>query len=484
LEVAFLKSEIERQDNNRVKRALQSLCKSLRHNIRVSPQDINGLETSILGALIRGTSDEKVRRWALSALSLCGRPSSCLEAVTQVLKTRTDEPQVMSAAIAALFKMKPQDAQDKIKSLDIISPEIAYLSALQTLPQASLKGSVSPINFENSDNLTLKLSLLLVGMNKAPDNLFHAKYTNPEIVRELEKNGDTIVSQYSVWAAAENPNLGAKDVDLDLSRLTNRNSNERSYIYRLYASEKEYSPTQHEVILVGKSDEDTDARMGCAIGLRDTYYEGIESLVMDWYFNEADEETRHFLIDHTVRNTDKSDQYHSWAKELYDEFESDRAVLNRMKSQSVTLPIYTHFKKIDAQRETGFLFPEGTNTVTNYNFNNTQFQGQTSVGGGKAENSGHQDIGSQSQDNRAIITKTIREAQRAISDAPLNSTLKTETLAALEKAEQSPDVSNIEKAAKLLEKCGDALGSVEGMAKKVTALGGYATALLSLFGLI
>lgn len=479
LEVQYLKGEIESPSNERAKRALQYLCKAARAGTRVNPSDLNGLETSILGALIRGNSDEKVRRWCLSAISQIGRPKNCLDAVRHILTTREGEPQVLSAAIAALFKLAPRDAEKYLSKLDNIDPRLSYLSALQIIPPDKLSTSGVCLDFEKCSPLVLKLALLLTGMNKCPPNLFHPRFSNKQIIGVLSKSDDDIVAQYSIWAAAENIHLSSSDLSLDIYDIGGRSPNQRSYIYRLYTSDPHYSDEQREVILLGSEDQDDEARLGCAIGIMDTWFDGVEEITYDWYFREMEEEHRLCLLDHFVKQSLRSEAYFRLALELYEGFENDNVKTSRMLAQAARLPISTEFRKIDIKRESGSLFPIEAINVSNNNFtfNNPSFQGQTAIGGGDNNNSGDQ-INNLNQDNRAIITATLSAAEEDIAKLPIEQALKAKTIRALKAAQEDASPSRLEKAAKLLETCEKGISAMAGMAEKAKSLGNYAIALL------
>ncbi|WP_281969199.1 hypothetical protein [Roseovarius nanhaiticus] len=479
LEIQYLKGEIESHNNEKAKRALQYLCQATRSGTYVNPIDLNGLETSILGALVRGSSDEKVRRWSLSAISQIGRANSCLDAVKHVLSTRDGEPQVLSAAIAALFRLAPKKAAQHLASLDNLDPKISYLSALQIIPQGELSDNKICLEFESCGPLTLKLALLLAGMNKCPPNLFHPKFDNREIIRELSTSDDNIVAQYSVWAAAENPYLTSSDLGLDVSDIEGRSENQRSYIYRLYASDPDYSTEQREIIQLGADDQDVEARLGCAIGIMSTWFDGLEEITRDWYFRESEEAHQLCLLDHFVKQSTKSDAYFCLAVELYEGFENDSARTKRMLAQASRLPISTEFRKIDIKRESGSLFPSEVIQVSNknYTFPNASFQGQTVIGGGENNNSGNQ-FNETVQDNRAIITATLSAALEDVARLPIESTLKDETIEAIKAAKEDASPSRLEKAANLLQACEKGLSAVSGMVQKAKPLGEYALALL------
>jgi hypothetical protein len=67
LNVDYLKPQIETGHANRTKKALQQICKLYRSGFRVRPDQLSGMEQSIVGLIYTQRNDEKVRRWALNA---------------------------------------------------------------------------------------------------------------------------------------------------------------------------------------------------------------------------------------------------------------------------------------------------------------------------------------------------------------------------------------------------------------------------------
>jgi hypothetical protein len=155
--------------------------------------------------------DEKVRRWALNALTRFGRPAISLMPVLGVLKDFNDEPQTAAAAIAAIYRMQPNDATNIISGLGMFDPQIRVLAAMQHVDAAKLDQRGLPINIEIATLDALKLGLIVVGLDQAPANLFHPRHSNAEIVSVLGSRHDCIISQYTVWAIANERPLSASD---------------------------------------------------------------------------------------------------------------------------------------------------------------------------------------------------------------------------------------------------------------------------------
>jgi hypothetical protein len=76
--VDYIKTQLDTGHPAQTKRALQHLCKLYRSGHRVRPEELFGVEQSIVGILYTGRQDEKVRRWALNALARFGRPAISL----------------------------------------------------------------------------------------------------------------------------------------------------------------------------------------------------------------------------------------------------------------------------------------------------------------------------------------------------------------------------------------------------------------------
>jgi hypothetical protein len=94
--------------------------------------------------------------------------------VLDVLKDFHDEPQTATAAIAAIYRMRP-NATDIISGLGMFDPQIIVLAAMQHVDAASLDHRGLPIDVESATPDVLKLGLIVVGLDRAPANLFHPR---------------------------------------------------------------------------------------------------------------------------------------------------------------------------------------------------------------------------------------------------------------------------------------------------------------------
>ena len=140
--VNYIRAQLDTEDCARTKRALQHLCKLYRTGHRISRDELLGIEQTIVGILYSRRQDEKVRRWALNALAQFGRRDISLNAVLDLLKDVNDDPQTAAAAIAAIYRMQPNEPQI-ISSLGMFDPQVRVLAALQHIDAAKLELSLN-----------------------------------------------------------------------------------------------------------------------------------------------------------------------------------------------------------------------------------------------------------------------------------------------------------------------------------------------------
>jgi hypothetical protein len=127
--VNYIRAQLDTEDCARTKWALQYLCKLYRTGHRISPDELLGIEQTIVGILYSRRQDEKVRRWALNALAQFGRRDISLNAVLDLLKDVNDDPQTAAAAIAAIYRMQPNETQI-ISSLGMFDPQVRVLARI------------------------------------------------------------------------------------------------------------------------------------------------------------------------------------------------------------------------------------------------------------------------------------------------------------------------------------------------------------------
>jgi hypothetical protein len=444
--VDYLKSQIETGDPARTKKALQEICKHYRDGYRVHPNKLVGLEQSVVGLLYTQASDEKVRRWALNTLARLGREPQCMEAVMHALKQYDHEPQTSAAAIAAIFRMS-RKARAILQKLSF-DEQMVTLAALQHVDVNKLDLSALPIDVETASPDLLKLALVVVGLDRAPENMMHPRHENSELVKALGGHHDNVVAQYTVWAITENPSLNLIDLGIDIKLVEDQPANVRAWIYRLIAMTAEDAEQNFEYVELGSRDPIAEARSGLALGLGGTYFDGLEALVIDWFINEPDSEVSQHLLDHMIRQSEDCASYSALVLEIYEKEPTGSSLRKRMETTAAGTILYSRLRQIDRSDD---LFGGVTN-VTNNTFNiKGGVQGGAVSLGGEATNVGSTAIHYNPQTVEAIqsqLSKLEKELHASSIEPQLKENILRDVQAA--KADPTPDkISKVTSAVRL-----------------------------------
>lgn len=454
---SYLKNQIESGDSNRTKIALQQLCKHYRQGYRVHPNQLTGVEQSIVGLLYIKGKDDKVRRWALNALARLGRDSHCSEAIMHTLTQYSHDPQTSAAAIAAIYRMS-RTASGLLRKLSF-DEQMVTLAALQHVDSHKLDLSALPLNVETASPDLLKLGLVVVGLDRAPANMFHPRHNNAEIVKVLGAHHDNIVSQYSVWAITENLSLGLADLGIDIAKIERFPTNVRAWVLRLIAMTPEDAEKFFEYLELGSLDPSPEARTGLAVGLKDTYFDGLDAFVLDWFTSEADADVRCYLLDHMVRQALLSPSYERMVLELYEKEPVGSALRERMEAMAAGMAMYAKLKRADQSMD---LF-KGLNVTNNtYNIAGAIQGGAISLGG-DASNQGSVKA-HYAQQTVEELQRELSKAERELHEIEIDQALRKVALDAIKAAKAEPSPGLIDEAIKALEK-------VEKVASKAVGIG-------------
>lgn len=472
LSVDYLKSQIETGHASRTKNALQQICKYYRIGLRIRPDQLSGIEQSIVGLIYTQRRQEKVRRWALNALARLGREANCIEVVKHVLQDFSHEPQTMAAAIAATYRMSKRPTEI-LATLDS-DPQIITLAALQHIDAEKLDLSALPLDVEAAEPHLLQLALVVVGLDRAPINLLNPRHTNAEMVKALGGHHDNIVSQYSVWAITENPFLGVKDLGLDIRDIEAQPTNVRSWVFQLLASTPTDAEENFEYIALGAGDPEAEARTGLAVGLKDTFFDGLENITIDWFISESDPEVSQVLMDHLIKQARHCQSYEPLVLEFYEKEPRESQMRQRMEVVAAGTPLYIKMKQIDVD-DSGDLFRRRDIVTNNNTFNiNGNIQGGAVSLGGDAKNSGvtsvHYDVKTVD-----LIRSELAKAERELFSLNIDHDIKSKALNYVAAAKSDPDPGKISKAIEFLGKAEElavkALGAGTAIGAIVTALG-------------
>jgi hypothetical protein len=470
LEVDYLRSLIDSGDATRIKNALQNLCRFYRKGLIVNPNQLPGVLNSVTGTAFNPNLDEKARRWVLNALARVGSEANALPAIEHLLRQHRSEPQTVAAAIAALFKLCKKRSPEDILSGHQFDPQMVTLAALQHVPLKQLDLSSLPLNIDSASPDLLKLALLVVGLDRSPENLLNPNHTDAEMVRVLGGHDDPIVSQYSVWAITENDQLGVANLGIRIADIESYPPNVRAWLLQLLAAEATAKHAYWEIIEQGIIDPNAEARRGLATGLRDTFVDIFEPWVLDWVGKEPDTEVRHLIIDHMVLQSTRSPHYEAYSLEIYRHEVGDSNLRKRMAATAAGTPLYGKFRRLDNISQNDLFGGEITIMAKEVTIGNIT-AGAVAVGSGSATNYGMV-VTKQQVD---IAQTHLLNLEQEIEKSKLDDGEKQRVLAAVTNAKNNPNPGTISKVI-------EAINGLGKLAEAGTAFHPYIGALAAIFG--
>lgn len=446
--LTYLEHQIGSGNPAPTKSALQDLCALYRRGYRIYPGNLYGVQTTILG-LCERQADAKVQRWVLNSLAQVGNADSC-RAILRTLEDHATDPEIVTAGVAALYKLSPATAAIDLRRLNF-PDQMVTLAALQHVKPEQFKLAGLPVNVQSADPETIKAALVVVGLDRAPSHLFDPNYTNAEIVKVLGKHDDPIVSQYSVWAITESRSLGINDMGIELSDVSSRPANVRGWAFRLIAMSETHCLKHLDFIQQATVDQSVEARSGLAHGMKDTFFEELVPVVLDWFTSELNLEVRQEIVDHLITHAGKSDAYREYALDAY-----RRAGLpdrERMRGTAAGTALFAGFRQIDYQSE-GDLF------VTNNTFNIQNSQIAALSASGTAVNTG-QVIQYQPHVIK-LLKGELGRAETTIEGLAIPQEQKQEVANAIADAKADPNSGTLKQAVAALSKMAGVVTAIAG----------------------
>lgn len=351
---AFLTFELaSNEDPRRQKVALQELSRLYRTGHRLAPETAPRIEQQIVG-LTNMSRDQKVVRWCLNTLARLGTRDSA-GSIEQTIKRYEAVPEIAAAAVSALARLRMGQLSD-VEALRGVPPAVQMLAAMQTVSPAQLDVQGLQIDIAAADPEILKLALIVVGLDRDVQHLLHPRHENGVIVRELGQHDDAIVRQYAVWAVIENHRLTLDHLGIDFDHIEDQPENVQSKLLQLGASTLPDLTRRHEIILQGADLPSVDAREGLAKGIIHTYYDGLETVTLDWFDTDRSERVRLLLAEHFARQSDRAPSYREKALELA---ESAGTIRERVLLGAEGTALYGEIRKADGQASLGLFGAEG-----------------------------------------------------------------------------------------------------------------------------
>jgi nucleoside phosphorylase len=342
LDAAYLELLIGDKSPESKKTGLQRLCKLYRFGLQ--HRDSERITTHLMGLLF--DDDPKVKRWALNGLALAG-DTKHVPAICGAIERNRLNPDIVGAGISALCALLSEErARAELEKMDLPIRGATLLAAVQQSGHFRSELRITRISIDKAENSELRFAGILVGLDKAPENLFSLSLPNSEVIGELNRYPDAVVAQYSVWATYENPKLSIKNLRLPIQDVEGRPPNVRKYIYQLAAKNVETARDNHEFLVLGSEDPDPGARSGLAAALRDFYFDSLEELILDWYEDEAVDFVKARLLEHMAKNAQYCASYAPFVLKAYEAADESSLTRARLEAAARNSDLYKEMRRI------------------------------------------------------------------------------------------------------------------------------------------
>lgn len=362
-EAKFLELQLHSGDATTRKNALQRLCRLHRLGQRLRTPE--GTVLLVIGLLY--DPDKKVVRWALNAAAFLVKADR-VEAVLNAIDRNRDDPDIVGAGVAALAATNDEDRlRELLEARGLPLQGATLLAAAQKLPKLGANLTANRINIDTAPISELRLASVLVGIEKAPENMFDPNHANSEVIGALNSHPDAIVAQYSIWATMESKQLGLAHVRIPLGDVMAQRDNVRAYIYRLLASDPSAARANLDFIDEAAADPDPDARASLARGLRDTYFDGLEEVVVSWFLDEEDPKTAGYLLDHMAAQASHVPRYGELVEHEYRALAAGSPSRTRLEVAARGTSLNSTLGRIRLASDSADFFQMGVTEVTNNN---------------------------------------------------------------------------------------------------------------------
>ena len=380
---------------------------------------------------------KKVVRWALNALALLSRLTRKINPnlIVEAIEANQNYPDICCSGYAALFAVCGEErALEIIYKKGLPLDDIHIISASQYSQEMLNRMVKKKVDIDNATELTLKNVSILIGLDKAPENIFHPAYPNKDILGNLNEHDDDKVSQYSVWALLENPNFTIKHSKIRIKDINDYPENVRSWTYRLMAENSSTAEKHKEIIFdVARHDDSREAREGMAASLKNIYFPTLEEIVLIWAKAENDNEVKALLYDHMASVSSVCPCYVDPVIQRYQELGIESSGRTRLEIACQQTDLYSKLKRISVLQQHGGLLSMG-DTIT-INANNI---------GAVVKDANVGDISSIIQNvNNSELKDALQNFKEFSSNLPDENKLEAKKL--IEEAAKDPSKGSIEK---------------------------------------
>jgi hypothetical protein len=271
-EASYIELLLGHVDARGKENGLERLCTHYRRGFRLrNPHPVR----QTLNALLY-SADASVRRWSLNAIALIGNRHDNLHPILDAIERDRGNEDILGAGIAALVALtQPDDLVQLLGGIGVPLEGPALLAAAQQTDAYTAQLAANRIKVDSASDAELRLAVVLIGLNKAPEHLFDLSHENRAVIGSVNRHHEPSVAQYSVWAICENAGLSLADLGVPLADIEGLPANVRGYVFRLITADAETAEKHRQYLVVGSEDPSEKARLGLAAGLQPVYFDGL-----------------------------------------------------------------------------------------------------------------------------------------------------------------------------------------------------------------
>ncbi len=325
------------------KRALQRLCEFYDARRLISnPSEVRQLIHSHLGS-----KDVLVRRWAIKALALIGHYDD-FQRIVDRLRVESDVEAQTWGVTGLVKNARGRKLNDICHIAGLPNTSAFALAARLYAPASWIAANVEmPRISLNDDQLTLKWAIFLIGYGKAPQDLFHPRFSNELFLGELNAHDASDISEYSIWALWERPDFGAAHATVPLSDARNHPESVRKWLYRLATKSPDQAGLDPDRLSDLRQDEADRAKEGLALGVADLDPKIFGSEVLEWYTVESNAQVRENLVASMALISNRSTDYADVVKTHFGQEQADSPVRSRLLAASEGMPLYANLRSVE-----------------------------------------------------------------------------------------------------------------------------------------
>lgn len=410
--------------------------------------------------------DLKVRRWAFNALAQFGEARDVPLMVTPWRDNRQNGD-VFEAGLTALAHILPKEELLQLLASAEVDLDASVVMALGQQSEAFADELAAlRLAIEGASVPELRSATLLVGLRKAPATLFSGRFPVSGVIGDLNTHPDPIVAQYSFWATVEHPSLGLANIRVAPEDFATLPPNVQGWALRTLTKGSSVAVEHYETIVEASQSAHFEVREGVAIGIRDIYYDSIDTMVADWFVEECDPVIKDRLLEHMAAYSGRSSFYREEVLAAYRAAAPRSIVRSRLEAANRDAEVSLAMRKLALQTGDPDLFADVVGQVTN---NTQNFVGPVTAAGisnSGPGNTGHVQImtAAEAQTRAAPVLEELKTGLAA-SAAPA----VAETLKAVDEASRTPTkgrVARVVEMLKALKDGGEAVASIGSVVHK------------------